>query len=159
MNKFMLMKKYTVNNLERKIFILLCLISFSVFVFTSDGHRYTIDEHHSQQQVLRLVDMIPDPSYIQGESKMLFHTPNMNPYNSGLLCKNAILCYPTYIGHAILEYPFVWINNTFEIINSKKFGIEGGNIAIGKLSGRAGVQKVLDDLNINTGHKSEGAKG
>ena len=38
---------------------------------------------------------------------------------------------------------------TFEIINSKKFGIEGGNIAIGKLSGRAGVQKVLDDLNIN----------
>jgi len=40
-------------------------------------------------------------------------------------------------------------SNTFEIINSKKFGIEGGNIAIGKLSGRAGVQKVLDDLNIN----------
>jgi len=39
-------------------------------------------------------------------------------------------------------------SNTFEIINSKKFGIEGGNIAIGKLSGRAGVQKVLDDLSI-----------
>ena len=38
---------------------------------------------------------------------------------------------------------------TFEIINSKKFGIEGGNISIGKLSGRAGLKKVLDDLNIS----------
>jgi hypothetical protein len=112
----MQIKNYTVNNLEKRIFILICLISFSVFVFTSDGHRYTIDEHHAQQQVLRLVTMIPDPSYIQGESKVLFHTPNMNPYNYGQLCKNAILCYPTYIGHIILEYPFVWINNTFEII-------------------------------------------
>ena len=39
-------------------------------------------------------------------------------------------------------------SNTFEIINSKKFGIEGGNIAIGKLSGRAGVLKVLENLSI-----------
>lgn len=39
-------------------------------------------------------------------------------------------------------------SNTFEIINAKKFGIKGGNISIGKLSGRAGLKKVLDDLNI-----------
>ena len=64
--------------------------------------------------------------------------------NKPIFGKNAFM-------HASGMHQRAMIENskTFEIINSKKFGIEGGNISIGKLSGRAGLKKVLDDLNIS----------
>jgi len=99
------------------IFLLLFLISFWIFLFSSDAHRFTIDEHHAQQQSLRIALMEPDPRFIQGESKPLFHTPNMNPFDRGTPCNIGILCYPVTIGHSITQVPFIVLNNNFKIIS------------------------------------------
>ena len=93
-------------------------IVFIVFLFTSDGHRYTIDEWHPQQMAFRMITLEPDPAYIQGESKMQFNYPIMNPWNVGPLCSNAFTCYPTSIFYSITEIPFIAINHYFHIIDS-----------------------------------------
>lgn len=38
--------------------------------------------------------------------------------------------------------------NSFEVINASKFGAIGGNILIGKLSGKAAIKKMLNDHNL-----------
>ena len=111
------MQKQLQINKNTKIFLLIFLISFWVFLFSSDAHRYTIDEHHAQQQSLRIALMEPDPAFVQGESKPLFHTPNMNPFDRGTPCKISILCYPAMVGHSIVQVPFIVINNSFKIIS------------------------------------------
>ena len=65
----------SLNRLKRinsKVFILIFLITFSIFVFTSDGHRYTFDEGLAQDQAIRIATMEPHPDYIQGESRLFF---------------------------------------------------------------------------------------
>ena len=102
-------------NLDKKFFLLIFTIAFTVFIFTSDAHRYTIDEHHAQQQTLRLATLEPDPAYIQGVSKQQFHMPIQNPYNEGPLCKSGLICYPANVVHSLTQVPFVFINHNLHI--------------------------------------------
>ena len=67
----------------KKIFFLISSIVFIIFLFTSDGHRYTQDEYMAQEMALRMVTLEPHPDYVEGESKMFFNLPNQNPYNLG----------------------------------------------------------------------------
>jgi len=102
---------------------MLILISFTIFVFTSDAHRETIDETYPQDQAKVIVTMEPHPLYVQGESKVLFQQPQMFPPKSRAaepICSNFIFCFPTYIGHTITEVPFVFLNHNFDIINNYK---------------------------------------
>ena len=64
----------------------LCLILFSlffaIFLFTSDGHRFTFDEDLASQQSKRIATFSPDPSYVQGESRAFFEYPWLYPKDS-----------------------------------------------------------------------------
>ena len=102
----------------RKIFFLLVGIIFIAFLFTSDGHRYTIDEWTAQEMAFRIVTLEPDPLYVQNESKHYFNYPIMNPDELGSLCSNAITCYPTSIFFSLTQVPFIAINHYFQIIDS-----------------------------------------
>ena len=51
---------------EKKFFIILFLLSFTIFALTSDGHRFTFDEDVTQQQSMWLATMTPDPRFIEG---------------------------------------------------------------------------------------------
>ena len=103
--------------IDKKFFLLLFMLSFIFFVFSSDGHRYTIDEFHAHKQTLKIATQEIDPLYVQGESRVLFHLPEMFPWESGQFCKTDILCYPVYIGHTLTQVPFVFVNHHFNIIN------------------------------------------
>ena len=56
------------NKDTKKIFFLVLGLVFVVFIFTSDGHRYAIDEHHSSEMAFHMTTLEPDPAYIDGES-------------------------------------------------------------------------------------------
>ena len=43
--------------------------------------------------------------------------------------------------------------NSFEILKAEKFGLSGGKISIGKLSGKAGIKKILNDLKVSLSGK------
>ena len=118
----------SLNRLKRinsKVFILIFLITFSIFVFTSDGHRYTFDEGIAQDQAIRIATMEPHPDYIQGESRIFFeYTWLYPPYqNQRAICENAILCSQASVIHSTTEALFLTINENFHIITNETIEI------------------------------------
>ncbi|MGI0011207.1 MAG: glycosyltransferase family 39 protein [Nitrosopumilaceae archaeon] len=105
--------KFTIDN---KLFLVIIGLMLTVFIFTNDGHRYTLDEDMAQQQTIRIVTQEPHPMYVQGKSKMLFEYPEMTPHSWAPICLNAIFCSAANIGHSITEAPLVFINHNFHII-------------------------------------------
>ena len=55
----------------KKIFFLIFGIVFIVFLFTSDGHRYTMDEDMGAQMALGMVTLEPHPDYVEGGTKKI----------------------------------------------------------------------------------------
>jgi len=105
----------------------LCLILFSlfftIFLFTSDGHRYTFDEDLAFQQSKRIATFSPDPSYVQGESRAFFEYPWLYPpdsyeYNQRAICQNAILCSHATVIHSLTQAPFIFVNHHFGFITA-----------------------------------------
>ena len=106
------------NKDTKKIFFLVLGLAFVVFIFTSDGHRYAIDEHHSSEMAFHMTTLEPDPAYIDGESKWYFNVPIYNPHNYGSICSNGITCYPGSVFGSATQVPFVAANHYLHIISS-----------------------------------------
>ena len=110
-------------NQNIKIFLVIAILFFSIYTFTSDGHRATSDEEFVQQQALRIVLQEPDPEFVLGESGNLFKYPEFwYPYNPGggeNKCIYGILCYPAGIPHSVTEVPFIFLNHHFNFITTE----------------------------------------
>ena len=99
-------------NLDKKLFLVVCCLFFTIYVFTSDGHRSTSDEDFLQQQALRIVLQEPDPEFVLGESTNQFKHPEfIYPHGLGPKCTIGVLCYPVGIIHSTTAVPFVFINH------------------------------------------------
>lgn len=106
------------------MFFLVFVITLSVFLFTTDAHRYTIDEDMAEQQAIRIATQKPHPLYVQGNSSTLFEYPDVFPinvpwYHPGSICLNAILCSKSDIGYSLTEAPFIFINHNLHIITKE----------------------------------------
>jgi hypothetical protein len=101
-------------------FLILFALFFVIFLFTSDGHRYTFDEDVAAQQSKRLATFSPDPSYVQGESRLFFEYPWLFPpeHNTRSICQNAILCSHGTIIHSLTQTPFIFVNHLFNFITA-----------------------------------------
>lgn len=108
-------QKYTLKNIEYRIFVLLFIITLSIFAFTAHGHRYTPDEYLTFNQADTILSQKPDPAFISGQSKSTFQVVNAS-MSSRPICKDAILCSATPIGHAVSYIPFIFVERTFHII-------------------------------------------
>jgi len=107
----------------KKIFFLIFGIVFIVFLFTSDGHRYTMDEDMGAQMALGMTTLEPHPDFVEGgteqESKNLFNMGRLyNPYNIGHPCSNGITCFPVSVFYSATEVPFIALNHYFHIITN-----------------------------------------
>jgi hypothetical protein len=116
---------------EKIFFILLCLLSFTVFVLTSDGHRFTFDEDVTQQQSMWISTMTPHPMFVLGESRELFQFPEYFPNNDRPICKIGILCSQVPIGASLTQVPFLILNQNFNFItqNTVEFTTDDFNDA------------------------------
>ena len=110
-------------NQNIKIFLVIAILFFSIYTFTSDAHRATSDEDFAQQQALRIVLQEPDPEFVLGESGNLFKYPEFwYPYNPGggvNKCNYGIFCYPAGIPHSVTEVPFIFLNHHFNFITTE----------------------------------------
>lgn len=104
---------------DEKLFLLIFMMTFVVFIFTTNAHRYAIDDDIAQQMTIHLVTQKPDPDFIAGKSQMQFNYAFLRPWLSGPPCQNGILCYGANIGHSITEVPFVFVNHYFKIFSDK----------------------------------------
>lgn len=107
------------SNVDRKLFLLIFTISFVIFVFTSDAHRYTLDEAIAQEQSKRIVTQQPHPDYVEDESHLYFDFHRYKMSQSQPICFNGVLCSGTKIVHSITQAPFIFINQIFNIITKE----------------------------------------
>jgi len=104
---------------DKRIPLLIFIISFTVFVFSNDGHRYTFDEDIANQQAYRIATFENDPLYVQGESRIFFEYPWLFPpeHNTRPICQNGILCSGAFIFHSVTQAPFIFLNHVFNFIS------------------------------------------
>ena len=105
------------SQINKKLFLSIFFITFTIFLFTSDGHRYSGDEDWQNLQAIRMVTLEPHELYVDGESRIRFEYPiGYPPAWQGATCYNYILCSPAKIGNSVTQVPFLFINHTFNII-------------------------------------------
>jgi len=105
------------SQIDKKLFVSVFLIVFTIFIFSSDGHRHSGDEEWQNLQAIRMVTLEPHESYIDGESRIRFEHPiSFPPAWQGPTCYNYIMCSPANIGNSVTQVPFLFINHTFNII-------------------------------------------
>tara|TARA_B000000460_G_scaffold247014_1_gene221240 strand:+ start:83 stop:1681 length:1599 start_codon:yes stop_codon:yes gene_type:complete len=103
--------------INKKIFLSIFFICLTIFVFTSDAHRYSGDEDWQNLQAIRMVTLEPHELYVDGESRIRFEYPVDYPlYWQGYTCHNYILCSPANIAASVTQVPFLFINHNFNII-------------------------------------------
>lgn len=99
---------------NRTVAVLLFTIFFVIFVFTNDAHRATIDEDLAHIQSQRIVTFESHPRWEEGERPGFelgltrYHQPQ---------CRSEYLCSATYIGHALTQVPFIFLNHYLGIIS------------------------------------------
>ena len=110
-------------NQNTKIFLVIAILFFSIYTFTSDAHRATSDEDFAQQQALRIVLQEPDPEFVLGVSGNLFKYPEFwyphNPDGGKVKCNYGIFCYPVGIPYSVTEVPFIFLNHHFNFITTE----------------------------------------
>ena len=105
------------SQINKKLVLSIFFIVFTIFLFTSDGHRYSGDEDLQNLQAIRMVTLEPHELYVDGESRTRFEHPAIYPPKwQGEICYNYILCSPAKIGNSVTQVPFLFINHTFNII-------------------------------------------
>ncbi|SHO42831.1 membrane hypothetical protein [Nitrosotalea sinensis] len=120
------MTRLIIKTKDHKIFLLILLISFSVYSFTSHGHRATPDEYFPFVQADQIVNNMPAQDNIPPEVRLFIQ--NHGYWNgTASICKNGILCSETPIGHAISYMPFLIIEKNFHIIPSYGFSTNDFN--------------------------------
>ncbi len=110
-------------NINKKVFLVITILFFSIFTFTSDAHRSTSDEEFLQQQALRIVLQTPDPDFVLGESGSFFNYPqfwypHMQEGGGKLKCKIGIICYPIGIAFSTTAVPFIFLNQQFNFLTN-----------------------------------------
>ena len=103
-------------SIDKRVFFLIFAIAFLLFVLTNPGHRYTLDEDVGQKLAKSMVTQEPStPSlYIPDKTRPGYDVPGNN---GGLpICRGPVLCSEAFIGHGLVEAPFVFINHNFHTI-------------------------------------------
>ena len=113
-------------NMNKKLFLVMFCLFFTIYSFSSDGHRSTSDESFLQEQSLRIVLQEPDPEFVLGESGNMFKYPEFwYPHGQGHPCVNGILCYPVGIVHSATAVPFVFLNHHLNFITNETVTFTG----------------------------------
>lgn len=106
---------------DKKIFLIIVLIAFSIYSFTSHGHRYTSDEYVAFVQADRIVNQKATPDLIPEEYKLHIEGRGRSIDGSPAVCKDGILCSFVPIGHAISYVPFIYFEKNLSIIPPSTF--------------------------------------
>ena len=103
----------------RTLLLLIFTLSFTVFLFSSDGHRYSPDEDWAHLLTNRMIILEPHPLYEDGVSTKLFeHPEGYALWDKSKPCINFVICSPASVANSILQVPFMFLNNNFDIIST-----------------------------------------
>ena len=104
--------------INKKVFLSVFFLILTIFVFSSDAHRFSGDEDWMNLQAIRMVTLEPHPLYVDQESRIRFEYPVQYPiYWQGSTCYNYVLCSPAEVAASVTQVPLLFINHNLNIIS------------------------------------------
>jgi len=100
---------------DHKIFFLILIISFSIFIFTASAHRFTSDDYLAYSQAERIVNQTPIPNFIPGETRPGLQGPNQIQWSFST-CKDPIICSNVPLVYSISLIPFIQLEQNLNIL-------------------------------------------
>ena len=100
---------------DHKVFFLILIISFSIFIFTASAHRFTSDDYLAYSQAERIVNQTPIPNFILGETRPGLQGSNQIQWSFST-CKDPIICSSTPLVYSISLIPFIQLEQNLNIL-------------------------------------------
>jgi len=100
---------------DHKVFFLILIISFSIFIFTASAHRFTSDDYLAYSQAERIVNQTPIPNFILGETRPGLQDSNQIQWGFST-CKDPIICSSTPLVYSMSLIPFIQLEQNLNIL-------------------------------------------
>ena len=108
---------------DHKVFFLILIISFSIFIFTASAHRFSSDDYLAYSQAERIVNQTPIPNFIPGETRPGLQGPNQI-YWDFPTCKDPIICSPVPLVYSMSLIPFIQLEQNLNILPDKDLTLD-----------------------------------
>ena len=105
---------------DHKVFFLILIISFSIFIFTASAHRYTSDDYLAYSQAERIVNQTPIPNFILGETRAGLQGSGEIQWDFPA-CKDPIICSNVPLVYSISLIPFIQLEQNLNILPDNDF--------------------------------------
>ena len=100
---------------DHKVFFLILIISFSIFIFTASAHRFTSDDYVAYSQAERIINQTPIPNFIPGETRPGLQDSNQIQWNFST-CKDPIICSNVPLVYSMSLIPFIQLEQNLNIL-------------------------------------------
>jgi len=100
---------------DHKIFFLVLIISFSIFIFTASAHRFTSDDYLAYSQAERIINQTPIPNFIPGETRPGLQGSNQIQWDFPA-CKDPIICSNVPLVYSMSLIPFIQLEQNLNIL-------------------------------------------
>ena len=100
---------------DHKVFFLILIISFSIFIFTASAHRFTSDDYLAYSQAERIVNQTPIPNFIPGETRPGLQGSNQIQWDFPA-CKDPIICSNVPLVYSMSLIPFIQLEQNLNIL-------------------------------------------
>ena len=108
---------------DHKIFFLVLIISFSIFIFTASAHRFSSDDYLAYNQAERIVNQTPIPNFIPGETRPGLQGSNEIQWNFST-CKDPIICSPVPLVYSMSLIPFIQLEQNLNVLPDRDFTLD-----------------------------------
>ena len=100
---------------DHKVFFLILIISFSIFIFTASAHRFTSDDYLAYSQAERIINQTPIPNFIPGETRPGLQGSNQIQWDFPA-CKDPIICSNVPLVYSMSLIPFIQLEQNLNIL-------------------------------------------
>ena len=100
---------------DHKVFFLILIISFSIFIFTASAHRFSSDDYLAYSQAERIVNQTPIPNFIPGETRPGLQGSNQIQWDFPA-CKDPIICSNVPLVYSMSLIPFIQLEQNLNIL-------------------------------------------
>ena len=108
---------------DHKVFFLVLIISFSIFIFTASAHRFTSDDYLAYSQAERIVNQTPIPNFIPGETRPGLQDSNLIQWDFPT-CKDPIICSNVPLVYSMSLIPFIQLEQNLNILPDRDLTLD-----------------------------------
>ena len=108
---------------DHKVFFLILIISFSIFIFTASAHRFSSDDYLAYSQAERIVNQEQIPNFILGETRPGLQDSNQIQWGFST-CKDPIICSNVPLVYSMSLIPFIQLEQNLNILPDKDLTLD-----------------------------------